>query len=135
GLRRRALAQQLLDAIEQVIALRLRDIEQRDHLAVEARRPWRRLAGHGHGVGGVEILGHRILLITRLLPFENVHPGTTAEKRPAVPPATRILMCSGARNLGMSVASCSGSGNLRSTCSGRPSPPLVPGTSSRTGRC
>src|SRR5207247_1787982 len=107
GLRRRALAQQLLEAVQQVVALGLRDVEQRDDLAVEARRPRRRLAGHGHGVGGVEILGHRILLITRLLPFENVQPGTTAENRPAVPPATRILMCCGARNFGIGVASCS----------------------------
>src|SRR5207247_1853511 len=30
---------------------------------------------------------------------------------------------------------CSGSANLRSTCSGSPSPPFFPGTSSWTGRC
>src|SRR6267378_4907235 len=134
GLRRRALAQQLLDPVQQVIALGLGDVEQGDDLAVEARGPRGRLAGHGHGVGGVEVLGHRILLITRLLPFENVQPGTTAENRPAVPPATRILMCSGARNFGIGVASCSGSANLRNTCSGSPSPPFLPGTSSWTGR-
>src|SRR5438034_673329 len=135
GLRRRALAQELLDPVQQVIALGLGDVEQGDDLAVEARRPRGRLAGHGHGIGRVEVLGHRILLITRLLPFENVQPGTTAENRPAVPPATRILMCCGARNFGIGVASCSGSANLRSTCSGSPSPPFFPGTSSWTGRC
>src|SRR5438552_3983498 len=135
GLRRCALAQQLLDPVQQVIALGLGDVEQGDDLAVEARGPRGRLAGYGHGVGGVEILGHRILLITRLLPFENVQPGTTAENRPAVPPATRILMCSGARNFGIGVASCSGSANLRRTCSGRPWPPFLPATSSWTGRC
>src|SRR5262245_23187114 len=131
----RTLAQQLLDAVEQVIAFRLGDVEQRDHLPVETRGPRRGLAGHRDGVGRVEILGHRILLITRLLPLENVQPGTMAEKRPAVPPATSTLMCSGARNFGIGVTSCSGSANLRSTCSGRPSPPFSPGTSSRTGRC
>src|SRR5207302_658172 len=56
-------------------------------------------------------------------------------RRALVPPAPRIWMCSGARNLGIGVASCSGSANLRSTCSGRPSPPFLPGTSSWTGRC
>jgi hypothetical protein len=70
-----------------------------------------------------------------LEPLENVQPGTTAENRPALPPATSSLMCSGARNFGISVVSCAGSANFFSTCSGSPSPPPMPGTSSRTGRC
>src|SRR5438093_770832 len=132
----RALAQQLFHAIEQVIPLGLRDVEQRDHLAVEACRPGGGLARDRDGVGGIEIVvGHRILLNTRFEPLENVQPGTTAEKRPAVPPATTSLMCSGARNFGTSVASCAGSANFRSTWSGSPSPPFTPGTSSRTGHC
>src|SRR5207245_11694161 len=97
---RRALTQELLEAVEQVIALRLRDVQQRDDLAVKARRPRRRLAGHGDGVGGVEILGHRsILLKTRLEPLEKVQPGTIAEQRPAVPPATLTWVCWGERNV------------------------------------
>src|SRR5207248_1584766 len=135
GLDTGALAQQLLDAVQQVVALGLRDVEQRHDLAVEAGRPRRRLARDRDGVGGIEILGHGILLSTRFEPLENVQPGTTAENRPALPPATTILRCSGLRNFGIGVESCAGSANLRSTCSGRPSPPFTPGTSSWTGRC
>src|SRR3989454_7428648 len=134
GLRRRALAQEFLEAVEQMVPLRFGDVEQRDDLAVEARRPRRRLAWNRDGIGGVEILRHRrILLKTRLEPFENVQPGTIAEKRPAVPPATTTLMFSGARNLGIIVVSRAGSRNFASTCSGSPSPPSRPGRSSRTG--
>src|SRR6185369_12317723 len=133
---RRALAQELLEAVEQMIALGLRDVEQRDDLALEAGGTRRRLARHGNGIGGIEVLRHRwILLKTRFEPFENVQPGTIAENRPAVPPATRTLMCSGARNFGIRVVSRSGSRYFASTCSGSPSPPSRPGMSSRTGHC
>src|SRR5256886_13454441 len=47
-LRARALAEELFDAVEEVVALRLRDVEERDDLAVEARRPESGLRSEEH---------------------------------------------------------------------------------------
>src|SRR5204862_7380949 len=58
GLRARALAQELLDPVEEMVALRLRDVEQRDDLAVEARRPGRGLPRYGDRGGRVEVFVH-----------------------------------------------------------------------------
>src|SRR5207245_889293 len=52
--------------------------------------------------------GVRTCRNTRAELFANVQPGTIAEKRPAVPPATTILMLSGERNFGIGVESCAG---------------------------
>ena len=49
----------------------------------------------------------------------NVQPGMTAEKRPAVPPATTNFRLAGSRNFGMSVESVSGCGNLAMHVSGQ----------------
>src|SRR5205814_5757160 len=54
----RALAEELLEAIQQVVTLRLRDVEERDDLAVEARRTRRDLSRLRYGVGGIEVVSH-----------------------------------------------------------------------------
>src|SRR5712692_1913765 len=64
---------------------------------------------------GVSPHGIRTALMTNRDIFVNVQPGITAEKRPAVPPATRNFRFAGSRNFGMSVSSVSGCGNLAST--------------------
>src|SRR5262249_61955401 len=48
GPRRRALAQELLDAVEEVVPLRLGDVEQRHDIAVQDTRPRRRTWRHYH---------------------------------------------------------------------------------------
>src|SRR5256886_14055726 len=56
-------------------------------------------------------------------PFEKVQPGTMAENRPAVPPATGLLMLSGDRNFAIGESAPAGSGKFRRTRSAGPSPP------------
>src|SRR2546430_16321204 len=66
--------------------------------------------------------GVRTCRNTRAELFANVQPGTIAEKRPAVPPATTILMVSGERDFGIGVGAGGGAADLLSTCSGGPPP-------------
>jgi hypothetical protein len=96
-----------------VVALGLGDVQQRDHLAVERGQARGGLSRHRDGVGRIQELfgrhrpsrGDCTFLMTRRDIFGKVQPGMTAEKRPAVPPATTNLRLPGSRNFGISVAS------------------------------
>jgi hypothetical protein len=48
------LAEELLHAIQQVIALGLGDVQQGDHLAVEGVGPRRAAPRHRHGIGRIQ---------------------------------------------------------------------------------
>src|SRR6266852_3465123 len=96
-----------------MVALGLRDVEEGDGLALETVEAGRGLAGSRHRVGRIQDLfvahdsssGMSILLQIMRELLGNVQPGMTAEKRPAVPPATTNLRLPGSRNLAISVSS------------------------------
>src|SRR5205814_8461621 len=79
----------------------------------DSRRSWDLLRGLAI-VRGVAV-AHALAIFrsTSREPRAKLQPGTIAEKRPAVPPATTIFRLSGSRNFGIRVVSVSGGGNLR----------------------
>src|SRR6185437_13903514 len=139
-----AVGEPLLDTVEQDIAARLDDVEQRHHAAQMLRARGERAAERHALIGRIDNSdrsGHsgsvtssifRLTLIEPIGPLN--HPPNALENFPASPPATMILIFSGLRNFGTRCSSCSADGLLRPNClSAIPSPALASARSSRIG--
>src|SRR5216683_5312446 len=130
----------LREPIDQHVAARLRDIEQRNPSANRVGALRERAPNRHALVGWIDDhLFHDTSSIRRLTLDDPIgpetHPANTAENFPASPPATMILIFSGLRNLGIFCASCSGVGSVKPNAfGGTPSPLSAFGINSRIGR-
>src|SRR6266446_9685485 len=128
------------EAIDQDVAARLGDIEQRDAADYRARARGEHAPNRHSLVGRIDDhLFHVTSSIRRLTLDEPIapdtHPANTAEHFPASPPATMILIFSGLRNFGIFCASCASVGFVMpSAFSEIPSPLSSSGSSSLIGR-